>query len=410
MFNVKLYRFEYYLKLKNMCGFFYFCCWEDLKEDPLIKVKSEIKKALIERGGENYNETTKSDEGKYVFTAHALLPIFGDLETNYPIESENSSLLFNGQIYGIKNQLIKDSNYKNDGFALKDYLDLDGKNSFNSILNIPNDLSGQFSFVYINKYSKIILLAHDLAGQKPIYFLKTKKILIVSSILEILSLFTSSNKDRMYPNKLFSLPYKFSDIEKIPPGGVVKFDLDNGKLLLSKSIYSYFRLFMQSLCFEKKELLLKEEFFLSINEIIPKNKNFVLSLSGGYDSTNIALGIKLLGYKPTNVFTIQNDNNSLDVKVAQEICEQFNWSHTLIKPLKKLNGIDYSSIPNDPAALSIASIAKNAISYSNVILCGDGGDEISRRYIRFLYYRFPLNILKLIKSLKFISLMDLLIT
>ena len=153
-----------------MCGFFYFCSWEELKEDPLIKVKSEIKKALIERGGENYNETLKFEKSKYLFTAHALLPIFGDLETKYPIESKDSSLLFNGQIYSIKNKIIKDSNYKNDGFALKDYLDLDGKNCLNSTLNIPIELSGQFSFVYSNENSKIILLARDLAGQKPIYF------------------------------------------------------------------------------------------------------------------------------------------------------------------------------------------------------------------------------------------------
>ena len=392
-----------------MCGFFYFCEWYQKKDqNPLKEYKSLIFNSLMERGNTNYNEKEFHDENRYIYTAHSLLPIFGDTQTKYPIESDDSSLLFNGQVYSINENLIKNSDFKNDGFALKSYLDIDGKNNFYSILNLLIEVSGQFAFVYSNKISNIILLARDISGQKPLYFLKTKNCLIVSSVIELVGLFSSLSKDKIIQTRSFSLPYRESKIEKLPPGGIAIFDLNKGNLTFSSTVYSYFKLFIQKPSFINKKSLIKEYFFKSLEEIIPKDNNFCLALSGGYDSTNIAIGLKELGLKPKQVFTIQNKINKKDVKIAKDLCDNFNWPIKIIKPLSSINKLKYSSIPSDPAALSIASIAYNTQPISKIVLSGDGGDEISRRYRRFVYYRFPLNLFKLIYDRNYNYIFDLL--
>ena len=390
-----------------MCGFFYYSEWGSGIKNPLDEFKEIIKRSLMERGNSNYNITEDYKDSRYFFTAHSLLPIFGDTNTTYPIESDHSSLLFNGQIYSIKDKAVKDTKYQNDGFALKDYLDLDGKDSFNSLLNIPLDLTGQFAFVYSNEKTKTIILARDIAGQKPLYYLKSDKTLIVSSILELLGLFSNYSNDKLIKKKAYSLPYKESKIEKLPAGGVSTFNLDNGELLISTSVYTYSKLFFQKPYYLDRRDLIKKNFLKSLEEIIPPNKKFCLALSGGYDSTNIAEGLRKLNYTPSHVFTIKNKDNLKDVEIAKKLCLKYKWPISIINPLDVSEKVEYSSIPSDPASLSIASIALHSKKYSNVILCGDGGDEISRRYRRFLYYRFPFNLLKLIHGSQFKNLWDI---
>ena len=121
-----------------MCGFFFLHSWSE--EEKTLKLsasrKKHIKESLIERGQELYSEKEYKSEKNYTYQSHSLLPIYGDKETSYPIINNDSSLLFNGQIYSIKDKVIKHMNYKSDGLALKEYLDKVNIKSFTNIFDI----------------------------------------------------------------------------------------------------------------------------------------------------------------------------------------------------------------------------------------------------------------------------------
>ena len=96
-----------------------------------------------------------------------------DLSQNghQPMKSqENSTILFNGEIYNhykLRKEINKKKNIlwkgTSDTETIINYLDIFGIDSF-----LENS-EGMFAFLYFNKNQNKLILARDLAGEKPLY-------------------------------------------------------------------------------------------------------------------------------------------------------------------------------------------------------------------------------------------------
>ena len=303
-------------------------------------------------------------------------------------------IVFNGTIYNfndLKKFLSKKKinfNTNSDTEVLINSYSYWGNKSFNYF-------DGMWAIgIYDFKLKKFIL-SRDYVGQKPLFYHNNKESLIFSS--QINGIFKYSNKFKIskknYEDYLrfsyFHSPNTlYKNIYQVSPGEIIEFS--NKKItkknfwkIENKSDYNFF--FKR-----KKKEDVKKTFINVINNFLIADKQVGLSLSAGDDS-NLLKNIMLKHKKKINSFTIGFKDKSYDE--ASFIKKNNNNNNTkkivhkkdLVKTFKRIKKNIYfpfgdsSSVPT----LELFNIVKKK---TNVIIGGDGGDEIFFGYLAFRIY------------------------
>jgi asparagine synthase (glutamine-hydrolysing) len=156
--------------------------------------------------------------------------------SNQPFRSENSMLVFNGEIYNHK-KLRKELETigvsfetESDTEVLIKYLDHWGESTCQKI-------EGMYAFVYFNSKENMLILSRDPLGKKPLYFSISNQTIHWSSSLKSLRELQENqilNKKSM--GEYLTLGYTLDpttiiqDIFAVQPGHILKFTLQ-GELL-----------------------------------------------------------------------------------------------------------------------------------------------------------------------------------
>jgi len=353
--------------------------------------------AIKHRGPDN----TGFFECGNIFMAHSRLSIL-DLSPagHQPMKCGDDSVVvsYNGEIYNFKelreglkkkgHKFLSDTDTEVVVYLYKEY----GEDCFKM-------LNGMFALAVYDKSKEKIILARDRLGEKPLYWSFKNNVLIFSS--EICSIinhpFISKDLDMLAVYQFFAFDYTpqpktvFKDIKK----------LENGQLLI----------------YEKREVLLKKFYNLSVHEIKISEKEAAdrlfnildeavkirlisdaplgVFLSGGIDSSAIAYFAAK--HKPgIKTFSIGFDEKSFDEsRWAKQAASYLKTEHyhrqfsaeDMIDSLPEI----FSKIDEpfgDPSLLPTFLLSRFAKEQVTVALGGDGGDELFMGYPNYKAQKF----------------------
>jgi len=373
--------------------------------------KSYDSKKIIE----NMTDTLKSrgpddkgiwiDKKNNIFFGHRRLSII-DLSHlgKQPMISHNKRLviIFNGEIYNfldLKKDLLKE-NINFIGNSDTEVL-IEAVSNW-GIKKTLSKISGMFSFVIWDKKEKILYLARDRLGIKPLYYSFFNGIFFFGSQTK------SFLKHPYWKNQIsfnalasfFRLGYIpsgqsiFENTSQVLPGHYLIFS--NKDKIKQKCYWSLDKI-VKSNENKKKNLNIENEIEYTLNKSVKKHMISDVPigsfLSGGVDSSLITLLMQKNSTKKIKTFNIGFENKNLDESAyASKIAKHIGTDHhnatfsnkNIIDLVPKLNKIydepfaDSSQLPT----ILLSTLTKKKVK---VALSGDGGDELFGGYNRYIW-------------------------
>ena len=313
--------------------------------------------------------------------------------SNQPMSNDlvGSSLTFNGEIYNYKDlrsRLINQGitfETESDTEVLLKWLDVFGESGI-------ADLDGMFAFAYFSKSRQELILARDHLGKKPLFVLEQENNIYWSSSISSLLFKQARNQlSREGVIEYFSLGYTLDpdsiikEIHSIQPGQARTFSIGGE---IRREAYLPNMVSRDSL---------RKELTKAVANRIDGHENVALSLSGGLDSTIIAVILAELGV-PFSTYTANwNDSDkrryNTDATVAMSIASKLGVPHKQVEMIKA------SEMPaeldkfvstmgepnNNPSGLSMLRLYEEvSLDGIRLMLTGDGADELFGGYSRHL--------------------------
>lgn len=368
-----------------MCGIIGFNWEDDLLAERMINI--------IQHRGPN-EQVIKADSISYekkhkkITLGMARLSII-DLTTGlYPLtnESNNISMVYNGEIYNYQNIKIWLKNHefktKTDGEAVVHLYEERGEKAFEM-------LNGMFAIALHDKKKGLLYLVRDHVGIKPLYYYyKDGNLIFGSEIKAILEAQVERVINTQALNYYLALRYNplyqtlFKGIKKIPPGHFVKFDLKKKTISLEK----YWEMTLPK---EQKldKAKLRDHLKNAVGSQLMSDVPLGLYLSGGIDSSII---LKMMAEKEKNIQTFNIDfeagekvnESQYAESMAKEAGATYHQYHLTKESIKDLPHLIWlcDEPMADPALIPLYYLSKEAKSKATVVLTGDGGDELFAGY------------------------------
>jgi asparagine synthase (glutamine-hydrolysing) len=241
------------------------------------------------------------EEGIYVESGVMLgnrrLSIRGGEHGKQPIVSisGNTILIFNGEIYNAEELIkrykipLKPADRTSDSRMLVELFEKIGS-------EITTELDGSFAFCIFSKTNRTVTLARDRYGQKPLFFHRSENLLsFASEIRPLLSLHpelrTRLNLDAFYQYFIFQNIVNeetlFEGIEELQPGSLLVLNLESFKIEKKQ----YWRHAYSNSSASSGDLADLVWAGLK-SQMVHAGDSFSALLSGGVDSSLIALAIK----------------------------------------------------------------------------------------------------------------------
>lgn len=331
---------------------------------------------------------------------HRRLSIIDLSETaNQPFEDASGRyvIIFNGEIYNyaeIKPQLA-DYPFRTHGdteVILAGYIRWGA--------DCLSRLRGMYTIAIWDKQDRVLFIARDRLGVKPLYYYHDEKQFIFASEIRAILTIGKTNRriDRTAIAEYFryqSVGFPFSPVEGIRQVEAGTWMLvRDGKIQIRKywdpAIKNYDFKFT-----EKKEVRnkVKELMLQSVRRRLVSDVPVGAFLSGGIDSSAVVGLMVEAGDASPNTFTVSFDESEYDEsKYANIIAKKFNTRHTqvLMKPEVMLdeltNALDAMDTPSGDGINTYVvskAIHKEGI---RVALSGVGGDELFVGYPIFGHY------------------------
>ncbi len=376
-----------------MCGINGF----NFKNEQLIQAMNQ---AIQHRGPD--------DQGVYAddnFTfGHLRLSII-DLSAagHQPMFSADGNLviIYNGELYNFleikKDLLLKGYNFRSKSdtevilCAYQEY----GENCLQKF-------NGIFSFAIWNKKTKELFAARDHLGIKPFfYYYHQNKFIFSSEIKGILAhpIDRSMNFDalNLYFRFLYipGLQTPFQYIKKLPPASYLRFK-DN-KLEIKK--YWQAEVKPEIFSFVEAKEQLRKTFDQSVKRQLISDRPLGLFLSGGIDSTAVLGAMSQAAAGRIKTFSVgfdvdvQQDKFNLDSILAKKTSQHYHTEHheLILKPRDILDNLEMvvyhmDDLVSNHIQTAMYLLSKMTKQTVDVVLSGDGGDEIFGGYDRYYYY------------------------
>jgi len=264
---------------------------------------------------------------------------------------------------------------------------------------------GMFAFALWDKKEKVLILARDRMGEKPLYYGHNNNSFYFSSELKGLKAHPSFKPtiDRnsitlLFRHNCIPAPYSiYKNIYKLLPGHYATLYSCND----TPTVLPYWDL--PSAIIDAKKLplidddkyaieLLRENLTNSIKGQLQSDVPLGAFLSGGIDSSLIVALAQEVNETPIKTFTVgvpgTSDN---EADYARAIAKHLKTEHIQLD-VTHSDALDFvSNIPNvycepfsDSSQIPTYLICKRASQYVKVALSGDGGDELFCGYNRYL--------------------------
>ena len=393
-----------------MCGILGFIAANN-SEYQLSEVKAKKYLRLLKsRGPDSTNEKYIVNNKFNLFLGHTRLSI-QDTSSSYdqPYSSEDSrnQLIYNGEIYNYRN-FPKFKNYTSDTKALYEILSWDKDNL--------NKLDGIFAFCFWDNERKLLYLARDRFGVKPLFIYIKDNFLAFCSSLRVLEKLLNENLklnlDWTKDTLLFGYSHDnctvYKGINKLASNSILKLDTSSWTIS-SKNIYvNDFTNCNSTKSFSIKKL--KSKLCKSIvDQISTSDRGFGFFLSGGTDSSLLVaetLKINDINNKISTFSLLvpgKDTDESSNINLFRSIIGdknkiKYNQSSFSLNELR--NALDLYPFLDYPvldlSILPMIVLCKSVDKGIRVILSGDGADELFCGYPRIYTSLFRYKLIYLI--------------
>lgn len=334
-------------------------------------------------------------ENDYFSLGHARLSLVDIVSGGQPMNYNQYTIVFNGEIYNhkeLRSFLTEKKYFFNTSSDTEVVLKLYDYYKYNFI----EHLNGIFSICIVNNETKELILARDYFGVKPLHYYSANGNFVFSSEQKAIFRFLKQN----------NIHYNFKDDalkEFLIHGYIVKnkiidhiFEVDRGSVIsiLTNQINLKYKINVQKDRFNNDEL--KQILNDQIVRELDADVEIGVLLSGGIDSSLITalaaqrqekLKTFSIGYKESNLYD--------ESPYARIVAAKFNTIHheflftqnDLLNQIPSLiNCMDQPIY--DPAMLPMLYLCENVKKEVKAALSGDGGDEIFGGYIQYRLFRY----------------------
>ena len=363
--------------------------------------------SLYRRGPDSHG--LWSDDRVRITLAHRRLAI-QDLSPlgHQPMHSKSGryTIVFNGEIYNFRSirQELESVGSMFIGHSDTEVL-LEAIDTF-GLEKALQKSRGMFALALFDKTEKIVVLARDRIGEKPLYYSYTGSRLSFASDLNALSK-SFDKKPSLNKNAIasyfrygyISAPHSvYNEVNKLLPSEFIVFHL--GETAIGEPLTrSYWNLpsgktRTASPLTNSSKLITSID--ATINSAIQEQSISDVALgsflSGGIDSTTVSAILQSQSSIPIDTFTIGfNDKSFNEAEFAKKIAGHIGSRHTELY-VSGADALDLiPSIPTvydepfaDSSQIPMYLVSKLARSSVTVCLSGDGGDELFCGYNRYL--------------------------
>ena len=360
---------------------------------------AEIEIFNLVKRGPDHQATVKINSNTVIGSARLAMtdPL---PRSNQPLirEDLNAAITFNGEIYNYKELRILLENY---GYQFRTESDTEvllvACHRFGS--EVTSRLNGMYSFAYVDNSSNTVMLARDSLGKKPLYWSNSNHLVYWSSSLrQVKRAIKCSELSEEALATYLAFGYTidpltiYEGIYALTPGSIMNLALtENGSLEFT---------FSSALKYEPEQDLelqnLEFEVQRAIQQRIENHSKVAISLSGGLDSTIIAMLAAKSQSKVTGYSAIWPDSDksryNLDAEYAEQIASNIGIDFVKVEMPKShqvCNVLDSfvaaMEEPNsNPTGISMMNLYTAIASDSHrLVLTGDGADEIFAGYPRY---------------------------
>ena len=350
--------------------------------------------------GPDFNEKILINSGSSQISVgfNRLSIIDQSQDGNKIFRNDEFMLLFNGEILNFLE--LKKKYFNHISFESKTDTELLFKFLIKFGTSKINELEGMFAFTLINLKLKKLILCRDYTGIKPLYYLKNVDGIFFSSDAWFLYSISGKKLDPFACKFFFQYGFTpketslIENVKKVLPSSTIEFDFVKSQLIEK----SYFLISKNKINSEIDETTLENK----LSEIIKKNlitdTKIGVFLSGGIDSTIIALLAKrynknIQAY--TSFFTPREKfaKFNIDLNFAERVCKDFDIKLNKVEineDNKNQKNELINSIKNLDEPISNLNFFNSYLQSQNakrddckVILTGDGADEIFGGYERY---------------------------
>ncbi len=332
--------------------------------------------------------------------AHRRLSIIDLAGGDQPLGNEDGSvqIVFNGEIYNYRELreqlLLKGHSFRthSDTEVLVHLYEEDGP-------NLVNRLRGMFAFAIWDARQRLLLLARDRVGQKPLYIYRDAEKLLFGSELKAILAFpgidrtidTAALEDYLAFGFVPGNRSIFSRAEKLPSAHVLVVTANRmdaapqrywsypTNQIVSRSVDDWK---------EAVEAKIAETVRLHLVADVPVGG----FLSGGVDSSVVIAEASVNASEPLQTFSIGFGEDSFnELPYARQVAQQFHCRHHEdIVTANAATDLDdlvrYFDEPfADSSAIPTMRVARLARQFVKVVLSGDGGDEAFGGYRRYVH-------------------------
>ncbi|OGG43081.1 asparagine synthase (glutamine-hydrolyzing) [Candidatus Kaiserbacteria bacterium RIFCSPHIGHO2_01_FULL_48_10] len=297
-------------------------------------------------------------------------------------------IIFNGEIYNFK-ELRKNLEDAGEHFVTDSDTEVilvgfkkEGKAFFST-------MRGMWALALYDREKKTVTLARDPFGIKPLYYLEHEGHFAFASEMKALNCFAQEKKIRFTFSPVgcasfFTLGYAvhphtvFNEIKKLPPNTIATYQLSSRKL------------FLEHMAPQKVTVpdTLEDALKDSVKHHLVADVPVGVFLSGGVDSTLIALMLKELG-TPLHAFTVSMEGRE-DAMYAAKVAAFSGLTHHVIplssERLERAYKTLFDSLDEpvaDPGILPSLVVSEEARKHVTCVLTGEGGDELFFGYERY---------------------------
>lgn len=328
---------------------------------------------------------------KIVGLGNRRLSIIDVVGGRQPIHNENESIwiTYNGEVYNFK-EIREELQRKGHKF----YTNTDTETIVHSYEEYGEEclkkLRGMFAFAIWDSNKKMLFLARDRLGKKPLYYYYKNGIFIFGS--EIKSIL-QYNMPRLvdYDAVHSYLTYRFvfgsstifRDIKRLPSGCSLICTSDGISIKKYWDIAMSPQVLSEDYCVKKLGELLRESIRLRLMSDVPLGAY----LSGGIDSSTVVAMMSTLLDEPVKTFSVGFGDPEFDeTDYARTVADYFETDHHefIVEPnaMKLFPKIiwHFEEPIADPALFPTYMLSECAKKYVTVVLTGEGGDELFAGY------------------------------
>jgi len=317
--------------------------------------------------------------------------------SNQPLVDTQSGnlIIFNGEIYNykkIRESLINSGiifNTESDTEVLLKALTYFG-------VDVIKQLEGMFAFVFINTKTNELLMSRDYLGKKPLYYFLNSSKLFFSSQANLVQDFINETKiDANSLNTYLDLGFiidpdsMFENVKAVMPGEIIVINIGDNKVKTQQK-------FIPIMIEFAEESNVRLNVSNALEQRVHGHDKFALSLSGGIDSTILAIECSRLKLPATAYSMRWTDSDksryNTDSTNAEKIAKRLNINFEFVD---MPNSTEISNLLDDyvtamdepnsnPTGLSMMALYADINRDGHrLVLTGDGADEVFGGYERY---------------------------